>query len=97
MKHYGVSLLDAGGSHSLSSCICSHFEHILSLQESEGLDRTELESIKRVFERLDRKNDGKIDRDEIAQQFDILGIIVCALLAACKRLEIKRTRTCVWM
>eukprot|EP00961_Rhodomonas_salina_P209713 2831386-Rhodomonas_salina.3 len=41
--------------------------------ESEGLDRTELESIKRVFERLDRKNDGKIDRDEIAQQFDILG------------------------
>ena len=72
-------------------------------QESEGLDRTELESIKRVFERyaclhasalvytqrpfcstlrrwpansccrLDRKNDGKIDRDEIAQQFDILG------------------------
>jgi hypothetical protein len=23
--------------------------------------------------RLDRKNDGKIDRDEIAQQFDILG------------------------
>lgn len=26
--------------------------------ESEGLDRTELESIKRVFERLDRKNGG---------------------------------------
>ena len=26
--------------------------------ESEGLDRTELESIKRVFERLDRKNSG---------------------------------------
>ena len=39
----------------------------------EGLDRTELESIKRVFERLDRKNDGKIDRDEIAQQLDLLG------------------------
>ena len=46
-------------------CVC--------VQDSEGLDRTELESIKRVFERLDRKNDGKIDRDEIAQQFDILG------------------------
>ncbi|EKX43252.1 hypothetical protein GUITHDRAFT_153302 [Guillardia theta CCMP2712] len=41
--------------------------------ESEGLDRTELESIKRVFERLDRKNDGKIDKQEIAKQFEVLG------------------------
>uniref|UniRef100_A0A7S0YTP4 EF-hand domain-containing protein n=1 Tax=Hemiselmis tepida TaxID=464990 RepID=A0A7S0YTP4_9CRYP len=41
--------------------------------DQEGLDRTELESIKRVFERLDRKNDGKICRDEISQQFEILG------------------------
>ena len=48
-------------------CVC------VCVQDSEGLDRTELESIKRVFERLDRKNDVKIDRDEIAQQFDILG------------------------
>jgi Ca2+-binding EF-hand superfamily protein len=63
------------------------------LQESEGLDRTELESIKRVFERLDRKNDGKIDRDEIAQQFDILGKNVCAPAAACKLFETKWTWT----
>ena len=49
----------------------------MCIQDSEGLDRTELESIKRVFERLDRKNDGKIDRDEIAQQFDILGKLNC--------------------
>ena len=26
-----------------------------------------------MFERLDRKNDGKICRDEISQQFEILG------------------------
>jgi len=26
-----------------------------------------------VFERLDRKNDGKIDKQEIAKQFEVLG------------------------
>jgi Ca2+-binding EF-hand superfamily protein len=40
----------------------------------EGLDRTELESIKRVFEGSNRKNDGTLasDRDEIAQHLDML-------------------------
>ena len=27
----------------------------------------------KVFERLDRKNDGKIDKEELLQQFDELG------------------------
>ena len=39
----------------------------------EVLDRMELDSLQKVFERLDRKNDGKIDKDEITQQFEELG------------------------
>mmetsp|Transcript_70387 Transcript_70387/g.187577 ORF Transcript_70387/g.187577 Transcript_70387/m.187577 type:complete len:128 (-) Transcript_70387:266-649(-) len=46
---------------------------IVAKTDNEGLNRTELESMKRVFERLDKKNDGKIDRDEIEQQLDLLG------------------------
>ena len=37
------------------------------------LGRSTMESLQKVFERLDRNNDGKIDKDELMQQFDDLG------------------------
>ena len=41
--------------------------------DTEGLDRQEVEALRRVFERMDRKNDGRIDKDEVVQQFEDLG------------------------
>jgi Ca2+-binding EF-hand superfamily protein len=32
-----------------------------------------MEALQKVFERLDRKGDGMIDKDELMQQFDDLG------------------------
>ena len=38
-----------------------------------ALGRSTMEALQKVFERLDRKNDGKIDKDELMQQFENLG------------------------
>lgn len=39
----------------------------------DSLDRVELDALQKVFERLDRKSDNKIDKEEVMQQFDELG------------------------
>ena len=42
-----------------------------------ALGRSTMESLQKVFERLDRKNDGKIDKEELMQQFENLGCVRC--------------------
>ena len=42
-----------------------------------ALGRSTMESLQKVFERLDRKNDGKIDKEELMQQFENLGCVKC--------------------
>ena len=42
-----------------------------------ALGRSTMESLQKVFERLDRKNDGKIDKEELMLQFENLGCVKC--------------------
>eukprot|EP00274_Cyanoptyche_gloeocystis_P000541 CAMPEP_0196667296 /NCGR_PEP_ID=MMETSP1086-20130531/65003_1 /TAXON_ID=77921 /ORGANISM="Cyanoptyche gloeocystis , Strain SAG4.97" /LENGTH=273 /DNA_ID=CAMNT_0042004611 /DNA_START=104 /DNA_END=925 /DNA_ORIENTATION=+ len=43
--------------------------HMLAVQLKEVATKTELENLKRCFETLDKKSDGKLDPDEVHQQF----------------------------
>ena len=43
------------------------------LDMAAALGRSTMESLQKVFERLDRNNDGKIDKEELMQQFEDLG------------------------